>query len=83
MLCLYALCCVPALAVIDACLTFSFVIIQCVPVDQCSFLLPLCAACRVVPPLKTTAFMFTLDTNKDPPSLMDVFADVLAPAVQV
>lgn len=43
--------------------------------------LPLCLAARVVVPLKNQQYMFTLDTNRDPPALTDLFVDVLNPAI--
>lgn len=44
--------------------------------------LPLCLACFCVPPLKNCQYMFTLDTNRPPPSLIDLFGDVLNPAME-
>lgn len=39
--------------------------------------LPLSLATRVVPPLKNCQYMFTLDTNRSPPALTDLFPDLL------
>lgn len=47
------------------------------------FRLPVCLAARVVAPVKNAAFMFTLDTNRDPPPLTDLFGDVLNSAIDV
>ena len=44
--------------------------------------LPLSLATRVVSPLKNCQYMFTLDTNRSPPSLMDIFPDVLEPVLR-
>jgi len=39
--------------------------------------LPLCLACKLIPPVKNTTFKFTLDTNRMPPLLADLFEDML------
>jgi Bardet-Biedl syndrome 9 protein len=45
------------------------------------FRLPVCLACRVVAPLKNAQFVFTLDTNRDPPPLTELFEDILTTAI--
>lgn len=48
---------------------------------RAAFRLPLALAARVVAPLKNAQFMFTLDTNRAPPPLIELFADILTPAI--
>jgi len=43
--------------------------------------LPLSLAARVVSPLKNCQYMFTLDTNRSPPTLNELFPDVLDPVM--
>jgi len=43
--------------------------------------LPMLLCCYAVPPLKNCQYMFTLDTNRPPPSLIDLFGGVLNPAM--
>ncbi|OQR94210.1 hypothetical protein THRCLA_08223 [Thraustotheca clavata] len=43
----------------------------------CAVKLPMCMMCRLVPPVKTSTFKFTLDTNQAPPLLADLFQDML------
>lgn len=45
--------------------------------SKCSFRLPFCLVCRVVPPIKNTAFKFTIKVNQETPPLGDMFADML------
>jgi PTHB1 C-terminus len=40
------------------------------------FTLPLASAVRLVPPVKAATYKLTLDTNKGPVSLLQLFADV-------
>jgi PTHB1 C-terminus len=40
------------------------------------FTLPLASAVRVVPPVKAATYKLTLDTNRGPVSLLQLFADV-------
>lgn len=40
------------------------------------FQLPMCIVCRLVPPLKSNTFKFTLDTNRLPPALPALFDDM-------
>lgn len=50
---------------------------------QTTIELPMCLACKAAVPLKNCQYMFTLDTNRPPPSLLDLFGDVLSPAIAV
>eukprot|EP01006_Ploeotia_vitrea_P019880 TRINITY_DN52130_c0_g1_i1.p1 TRINITY_DN52130_c0_g1~~TRINITY_DN52130_c0_g1_i1.p1 ORF type:complete len:444 (-),score=260.64 TRINITY_DN52130_c0_g1_i1:21-1352(-) len=50
-------------------------------ISSCEFELPLCLACQVVMPIKNPKFMFTLDTNRPPPKLSQLFGDIIAPAM--
>lgn len=47
-----------------------------------TFTLPLCLAGRVISPLNNKNFMLTLDTNRDPPQMSDIFRDILEPVWQ-
>mmetsp|Transcript_13770 Transcript_13770/g.26699 ORF Transcript_13770/g.26699 Transcript_13770/m.26699 type:complete len:870 (-) Transcript_13770:352-2961(-) len=47
---------------------------------ETKFRLPAALACRVVTPLKNCQYMFTLDTNRSPPSLETLFEDILETA---
>ena len=42
--------------------------------------LPLCLFCGLVAPVQTAAFKLTLDTNRPPPPLAELFEDMLAQA---
>jgi len=45
--------------------------------------LPLCMSCSVSPPIKSSVFKFTLNTNRMPPNLVRLFGDMLTqPGVQ-
>jgi Bardet-Biedl syndrome 9 protein len=46
-------------------------------VSQCQVKLPMCMMCRLIPPVKSSTFKFTLETNQDPPQLTDLFEDML------
>lgn len=48
---------------------------------QCTAQLPLSLVARAVLPLKNCQYMFTLDTNRSPPALTELFQDVLEPAI--
>lgn len=48
---------------------------------QTNFRLPMCLASRVVTPLKNCQYMFTLDTNRPPPPLSELFEDILTTAM--
>lgn len=41
------------------------------------FALPLALAVRVIPPVRTATYKFTIDTNRPPPPLTDIFGDLL------
>ncbi len=45
-----------------------------------SISIPLCLVCRVVPPNNSAAYAFTLETNKETPSLAVLFGDLFRPA---
>ncbi|KAJ0412357.1 hypothetical protein ATCC90586_009547 [Pythium insidiosum] len=45
-------------------------------VSQCRVRLPMCLACRLVPPVKSSTFKFTLETNQDPLELTNLFEDM-------
>lgn len=49
---------------------------------RCHLRLPLALACTVVPPLKNCEFMFSIETNREPLQLQDIFPDVLTPAME-
>ena len=49
-----------------------------VRVAAASFDLPLALAAAVIAPVRASAFKFTLDTNRPPVALPDLFADMLA-----
>lgn len=42
--------------------------------------LPMCLFCQIVPPQQTAAYKLTLDTNRPPPQLADLFQDMVAQA---
>ncbi|KAL4110143.1 hypothetical protein PRIC1_001836 [Phytophthora ramorum] len=46
-------------------------------VSQCVVKLPMCMACRLVPPVKSSTFKFTLETNQEPLELASLFEDML------
>ena len=46
-------------------------------VSQCRVQLPMALLCRLIPPVKSSTFKFTLETNQDPPQLTDLFGDML------
>ncbi|KAG7380834.1 hypothetical protein PHYPSEUDO_006727 [Phytophthora pseudosyringae] len=46
-------------------------------VSQCVVRLPMCMACRLVPPVKSSTFKFTLETNQEPLELAHLFEDML------
>lgn len=46
-------------------------------VSQCRVKLPLCLIARLVPPVKSSTFKFTLETNQDPQELTQLFEDML------
>ncbi|GFR41608.1 hypothetical protein Agub_g2332 [Astrephomene gubernaculifera] len=48
--------------------------------QRLDLLLPLCAFCQLVPPVKNAEFKVTLATNRAPPPLGSLFEDVLAAA---
>lgn len=45
---------------------------------QITLQLPLCLTCRLIAPLKSNTFKFTLDTNKMPPQLPVLFDDMFS-----
>ena len=40
----------------------------------------MCLFCQIVPPQQTAAYKLTLDTNRPPPQLADLFQDMVAQA---
>ncbi|RLN50612.1 hypothetical protein BBJ29_002636 [Phytophthora kernoviae] len=46
-------------------------------VSQCVVKLPMCMVCRLVPPVKSSTFKFTLETNQEPLELASLFEDML------
>ncbi|KAG2525481.1 hypothetical protein JM18_003550, partial [Phytophthora kernoviae] len=44
---------------------------------QCVVKLPMCMVCRLVPPVKSSTFKFTLETNQEPLELASLFEDML------
>lgn len=46
-------------------------------VSQCRVKLPMCLLARLVPPVKSSTFKFTLETNQDPQELTQLFEDML------
>lgn len=42
-------------------------------VSQCVVRLPMCVMCRLVPPVKSSTFKFTLETNQEPLELSSLF----------
>ncbi|KAE9037122.1 hypothetical protein PR003_g6298 [Phytophthora rubi] len=46
-------------------------------VSQCVVKLPMCMVCRLVPPVKSSTFKFTLETNQEPLELANLFEDML------
>lgn len=45
-------------------------------VSQCVVRLPMCVMCRLVPPVKSSTFKFTLETNQEPLELSSLFEDM-------
>ncbi|KAK1934563.1 Protein PTHB1 [Phytophthora citrophthora] len=45
-------------------------------VSQCVVKLPMCMVCRLVPPVKSSTFKFTLETNQEPLELASLFEDM-------
>eukprot|EP00644_Phytophthora_capsici_P003285 jgi/Phyca11/561739/estExt2_Genewise1.C_PHYCAscaffold_70739 len=45
-------------------------------VSQCVVKLPMCMTCRLVPPVKSSTFKFTLETNQEPLELANLFEDM-------
>lgn len=48
--------------------------------DDVQVALPMCLFCHLVPPQQTAAYKLTLDTNRAPPQLADLFQDMVAQA---
>lgn len=44
----------------------------------CTCTLPMIMVCKLVPPVKSSSFKFTLDTNQQPPQLSELFDDMLS-----
>lgn len=45
-------------------------------VSQCRVKLPMCMMCRLVPPVKSSTFKFTLETNQEPLELASLFEEM-------
>lgn len=45
-------------------------------VSQCIVKLPMCLMCRLVPPVKSSMFKFTLETNQEPLELTSLFEEM-------
>lgn len=45
-------------------------------VSQCTVRLPVAMACRLVPPVKSSTFKFTLETNQNPVELTNLFEEM-------
>lgn len=45
-------------------------------VSQCRVKLPMCMMCRLVPPVKSSTFKFTLETNQEPLELTSLFEEM-------
>ncbi|DAZ95326.1 TPA: hypothetical protein N0F65_002433 [Lagenidium giganteum] len=45
-------------------------------VSQIQVRLPMCLACRLVPPVKASTFKFTLETNREPLEMTSLFEDM-------